>query len=147
MVLIYDTTESVYITDFIDKGLSNSTNLSYNLKYCKVDGIKKEIPSENLFLYKYRSLLLSVTEELLLTDDDLVKYKYRPKLFSLDLYGTVEYWYLILIINNITSCSRFTIKKIKYIPPEKMEIIDLILNKERENIDRNLHTAQEVVNV
>lgn len=39
--------------------------------------------------------------------DEMNVYRYRPKRLSLDTYGVVDYWWLILAINQIPSVLKF----------------------------------------
>src|ERR1044072_1104895 len=52
---------------------------------------------------EYYPLLLAAAREVTLTDDELNKYRYQPKLFSLDQFGTTELWALILRMNRLSS--------------------------------------------
>ena len=50
-----------------------------------------------------------------LTDKDMYKYKYRPKLLCDMLYNNGELYYLILLINDMYSVKQFT-KSLIYLP-------------------------------
>ena len=84
-----------------------------------------------------------------LTDDQLSKYMYRPKLLCYDVYGAQELYYLILIINDICSVKEFTKKRI--ILPTKVNmptITKAIMNSNRSDIqkynDANVKTSAEL---
>lgn len=64
-------------------------------------------------------------------------YAYNPKLFSYDIYGTTELWFMILQINEMHSVSEFYKPKIKTyssrIINQLLEIFDL----EKDEYERN----------
>lgn len=119
-------------------------SLSELLKY----GESKDIISfeslvkydNNLYNYNciddYIDILLSSSVNIKLTDKEVAKYKYKPKILSYDIYGDPEYFYIILIINNMTSVKDFDLenKKIKLIKSDTLsEILSTIKNKENKD--------------
>ena len=89
------------------------------------------------------------TTEIELTDEELTKYKYRPKLLCYDIYGAQELYYIILIINDICSIKEFTKKKIKLPTRDNMvELTKAIMNSNRADIqkynDANIITSTEI---
>ena len=48
---------------------------------------------------QYYEILLENTVIVTLTDDEYLKYRFKPKVLSFDLYGTVELHYLLLRLN------------------------------------------------
>lgn len=56
---------------------------------------------------KYRDYLSNHLCYIKMTDEDCADYRFRPKTFSYDLYGTTEFWNDILILNNCTSIREF----------------------------------------
>jgi hypothetical protein len=74
-----------------------------------------------------------------LTDEQLTKYKYRPKLLCYDIYGNTELYFIILLINDMYSTKQFTKKKLLMPTAESMKLISSrIINANR--------TAMEVYN-
>lgn len=49
------------------------------------------------YIYELKRVANLVT----LTSEDIKKYKYKPKLMSADLYGSTEYYYIILMLNGM----------------------------------------------
>ena len=64
-------------------------------------------------LHKYHGALRKYIIDYELSDGELAKYRYQPKLLCREIYGTPELWADILFINNMTCASEFTKKKIK----------------------------------
>ena len=107
----YSTT---YIDDLIQDGL-NAEISQQNLKtYALVtnlyplDGDVRTIKIPYLSLTnKYKDFLSSCVVPTLLGPEDIVKYRYKPKTLSLDLYKTTELWFAILELNNMKSIVDF----------------------------------------
>lgn len=84
-----------------------------------------------------------------LSDEQLAKYKYRPKLLCYDVYGAQELYYLILIVNDICSVKDFTKKRL--ILPTKNNMTTIcksIMNANRSDIQiynsANIKTSEEL---
>jgi hypothetical protein len=88
-----DTLMCYYNTSFIDV----VDNLSYSTYNVVSD-----------YLDELRSSDYCVTIEL--TDEQLMKYKYRPKLLCYDIYGNTELHFIIMLINDMYSVKQFTQK-------------------------------------
>ena len=130
----YSTT---YIDDLIQDGL-NAEISQQNLKtYALVtnlyplDGDVRTIKIPYLSLTnKYKDFLSSCVVPTLLGPEDIVKYRYKPKTLSLDLYKTTELWFAILELNNMKSIVDFHDKNnpdewmLKLYEPRR--VIDLI---------------------
>lgn len=107
----YSTT---YIDDLIYDGL-NAEVSQQNLKtYALVtnlypkDGDVRTIKIPYLSLTnKYKDFLSSCVVETLLGPEEIVKYRYKPKTLSLDLYKTTELWFAILELNCMKSIVDF----------------------------------------
>ena len=74
--------------------------------------------------------------EIELTNDQMSRYKYRPKLLCYDVYGSTELAFIILLINNMYSAKQFTKNKL-YLPTKtNMNIIcSSIMNANKEAIN------------
>lgn len=62
---------------------------------------------------QYHGILSKYIVEKEYTDKEFSHYYQRPKLLSLDLYGTPELWSWLLYINNCKSVANFTNPKLK----------------------------------
>lgn len=75
---------------------------------------------------KYRDFLSKHLVYVQLLEEDCANYRFRPKSFSYDVYGTTEFWNDILILNNCTSIREFDPKPNKdliYYDPNYMKDI------------------------
>lgn len=62
-------------------------------------------------LSKYRDFLDEIMVEQELTHEEQIEYKFNPKKMSEDFYGTTEFWYMLLILNNFKSIIEFRPKE------------------------------------
>lgn len=62
---------------------------------------------------QYHNILRNYITEKEYTDKEFSHYSQRPKLLSMDLYGTPELWSWLLYINNCKSVANFTNPKLK----------------------------------
>lgn len=70
-----------------------------------------------------------------LTDQEYAKYKYKPRLLSNYLYGSTEFFFVILALNGIATEKEFTSQTIKLLSADKMkELIEKIYTLEQESI-------------
>lgn len=75
------------------------------------------------------------TQTVQLSDEELMKYKYKPKLLAYDLYGNGEAYFIILLINDMSSVKQFTKDKLLLPTQSVMKTIcSRILNANREAI-------------
>lgn len=120
------------ITDEIEDGLQltishRNFNNSVVINYTN-NGEKIRIPMDSL-ISKYNDLVSNYVVSTELTEADAREYRYAPKKFSQDMYGTTQYWSIILYLNDCHSVIEFTPEDyIKYIKPESInELINEIL--------------------
>lgn len=78
----------------------------------------------NSIISKYKEYFDPYIDTVELNEEEQMKYRYSPKKFCQDMYGTTEYWSMILFINECHSIIDFEPVNLKYIVPES--ISDLI---------------------
>ena len=102
------------LSDFIYQGRQNT--ISYqNLSYVQpFEDIK--FPIFNVVTYDYLQEFKDAAVTINLTNDEFDKYKYKPRLLSIDLYGTTELFFVILAVNGMASEKEFSKQTIKLIP-------------------------------
>lgn len=86
---------------------------------------------------KYFDYILDTAITLELTNAEYMKYRYQPKLFCYETYGTTELWALLLKINHFTSITEFNTKKIKVFSGNIFNVLNEILVNESTNILEN----------
>jgi len=126
--------EEIYtLEDFINKGKSSNI-----LKYSDLLFYEKTknglLPSYNV-LNNYINIIRndSITVTVSLTDEEYLKYRYKPRLLCYNIYGTQDIYYLILLLNNICNVKEFNMRKIKVIR---------IYNAENTYIQNNLNIVK-----
>ena len=72
---------------------------------------------------KYKNFLSNIVISFTLTEEEQIYYQYKPKLVSIDLYDTPEFWSDILILNNAISVTDFCPKVIKVYDPLRLKSI------------------------
>jgi len=131
------------ISDFVqennEKELDIQSVYYKELVHTKNDGVLK-ILSESILL-KYQADLNEIVETVTLTPEEAKKYHYNPHLLSYDLYGTPDYWFLLLDLNGLSSFTEFDINPIKVYNSNLEMVIASILNQEKESINLN---AEEI---
>lgn len=115
------------LVDYIYHGKNSEFSLSKTSIIETIGNIK--YPIDNI-LNKYMSIIKDYFINITLTDEETSKYFYHPKKLSLDLYGTIELWFLLIKINNMTSISEFNKKKIKIFHPDHLDVLNKIMIKE-----------------
>lgn len=78
----------------------------------------------NPIINKYRDFFDEHIISLELTEEEQDKYWYKPKQLSYDYYGTVEYWSILLYVNQMASAINFTPVKLNLVLKE--DILDLV---------------------
>ena len=78
----------------------------------------------NAIINKYRDFFTDHIVRFELTDDEKDRFWYKPKYLSYEYYGTVEYWSIILYINECGSSLEFTPDKLNLVLKE--DIRDLV---------------------
>ena len=86
---------------------------------------------------KYKTDLDEYITEKVLTQEEQRKYFYNPWALSKDLYGTTEFWHMLLELNNMYSAMEFTQEKIKVFTSSISSVIDSIMALEEDFINQN----------
>lgn len=76
------------------------------------------------FANEYNKYLSKIVKPYIMTDEEYRKYKCNPWYMSQDLYGTTEYWYMLLHLNEMYSANEFTRKSIKVYSDELQSKLD-----------------------
>ena len=127
------------IKEFIEDSTDSELSLS-TLHYHEVMDVESDdnvvILSESI-LDKYYDDLQEYVETITLSIEEQIKYFYNPQKFCYDRYGSTDYWYLILELNQMYSMAQFNISTIKVFSTSVTRVLQTILNLESDNIDIN----------
>ena len=98
----------------------------------------------NLF-EKYYEILLDNTVIVVLTDEEYLKYRFKPKVLSYDLYGTKELHYMLLRLNYVYSVINFDFKELRVFNTNILNLLNEIMILENENyIENDLGVIREI---
>lgn len=96
------------------------------IRYMDRDGSNSDtyvIPYKSVIM-DYMPFLKRSAVTLPLGEEEQVKYRYKPKRMSNDLYGTPELWSALLELNNMVSLIDFTLEKpVKVFEPQQFRVL------------------------
>ena len=124
-----------YIEDYNDLEISED-KLHLKETSSLEDGNIMTLLTDSILL-KYKNDLDEIVETKSLTIQEQTKYFYNPWVLSYDLYGTTEFWFLLLDLNDMHSSAEFTQETIKVYDGSLVNIINAILALEEEFINQN----------
>lgn len=128
----------MFVPETMNDQINHAENLeiSYRTLHTKAivhdseRNINIRIPYDSL-INKYRHFLESIVIEIKIDETYQKYYRYKPKLFSNDTYGTTELWFVILELNGCPSMLDFDLDRIKIYDPKKFKsFINEIMNLE-----------------
>ena len=124
-----------YIEDYNDLEVSED---KLHLKEVSTleDGSMVTLLTDSILL-KYKNDLDELVETKTLTIQEQNRYFFNPWVLSYDLYGTTEFWFLLLDLNEMSSATEFTQETIKVYDGSLMNIVNAILALEEEFINQN----------
>lgn len=124
----------------LDDLLRYGKTSSYSIDTLSLCELSDNVVYFDKFAYqKYEKILLGLSTNIELTDDQLRKYKYNPYALSYDLYGTTNLYHLILFLNN---CSEFEFrhKRIKLLAAKYVKsVLQPILDHEQNHLKENIN--------
>ena len=128
---IEDTITNGQLIEFTDYKLSLLRSLT------STDGSRIDYPYMSV-LDDYIDELKSYSVKYTMSNEEYRRYKYRPDLFAYDVYGKVDYDFVIMLINGLNTEKDFNKKTIYYIPEENVDILlSFIRNAETRVIEKN----------
>ena len=94
-------------------------------------------PLKNI-LFDYLDELKAPAKKVVLDDAQYLKYKYKPKLLSYELYGSTELYFILLLLNGTLNIKDFNKKKFyALIPSDLAELLNAIVLAESDYINSN----------
>ena len=127
------------IQDIISAGKElKICNRELSLKSVLVNSADEKyiVNMSNLF-EKYYELLLENTVIVVLTDEEYLKYRFKPKVLSYDLYGTKELHYLLLRLNYVYSVINFDFKELRVFNTNIIALLNEIMILENDTLIEN----------
>ena len=142
-----DSTTTSTLESFI-----NYKNLDSNVYYKDLSIFEKSIDGKSVLLSynilnDYRKEIFDFIIPITLTDEEFQKYQYQPKKLAYDLYGSTEYYYMILFINSMTNIKEFNRRRINLMRAKDMSnVLSAIYSSESEYIERTQQLISEIEN-
>lgn len=98
-----------HLTDFASYG--NKLDISHAKLHLKskleTDSVNSIIVNSTSLPNKYWDYIKAQTYKTTLTDEQYLAYRYQPKMYCYDKFGTTELWSLLLKVNNMTCVTDF----------------------------------------
>lgn len=113
-------------------------------KFPVSDGTRAIFYMDDNLLSKYTEELDAFKVKVELTPREQQFYAYNPRLFSYDMYGYPEFWYLILYANELHSATDFALDTVKFYNAGVLDVLNTIRQLEIERMDAN---SQEVTDI
>ena len=142
-----DSTTTSTLESFI-----NYKNLDSNIYYKDLSIFEKSIDGKSVLLSynilnDYRKEIFDFVIPITLTNEEFQKYQYQPKKLAYDLYGSTEYYYMILFINSMTNIKEFNRRRINLMRAKDMSsVLSAIYSSESEYIERTQQLISEIEN-
>lgn len=128
------------ITEEFDKELKNSLSI-HNTGVYEVDENGNLVEAYNLLRDKYFYIIKSRSHVEILTDNEMYRYKYNPKLYCLEKFENENYYYILLAINGMSSKMDFTKKYLRVMDDSCIDYISEVLKLEEKNLAKNRQIA------
>ena len=127
------------IQEIIDAGKRASlTTDDLSLKTIVTNSMdEKFIVNLTTVFEKYYELLTDYAVTVRLTEEEYLRYRFKPRLLSKDLYGTYDLHYLLLKLNYITSVLYFDFTELKVFKPDIVSLLNEIKILEFDNYTDN----------
>ena len=135
-----ESTIDEYVEDYRNLNISfDSMHLKEKVQFTPdSSGVTEGILLGDEFIQKYKNDLKDIVVNKTFTQDEFHKYKCNPWALSYDEYDSVEFWFLILELNDLYSATDFTKKTIKLYDRTLPDVVDTILAAEEPFIDANI---------
>jgi hypothetical protein len=135
------------IKELINNGKHSTLNTDeLSLKTIVTNSLnEKFVVNISCVFEKYYELLTDHAVTVILTNEEYLRYRFKPRMLSKDLYGTYDLHYLLLKLNNITSVIYFDFTELKVFKPEIISLLNEIQILEEENrIDNQMNIIKEI---
>ena len=127
-----DVRQTTTIEEFID--YKSNDIVTYN-NFCFRNNESEYLKIGRNVLTDYMSELKLLAVEVELTDEEYIKYQYKPKLLANDIYGSTESYFVIMILNQICNVKDFNMRRLKLLTKDAMKkVLNYIYNAEYDNL-------------
>lgn len=129
--------ESSTLKQFISLGISDDmTYDKFSLYHVCESSSNVQLALSNV-LYDYWDDIKEKRVLLILTDEEYLKYRYRPKYFAKDIYGSTQLFFIILALNNMYNMKDFNKKRLWVLYPSDLtDLLNKIYSAESNYIEK-----------
>ena len=132
--------ESYTIQQFIDmRDIDDITYYKYSILERSITNSELVYSIDNV-IYTYMEELKNFCKIVTCTIDEKIKYAYKPKLLSYDLYGSVELYFVLLAVNGKCNLKEFDLENQWFYalkPADMATFMTRIKNAEKHHITLN----------
>lgn len=130
--------EDTTISEYIRSGRQKPVKMTdYFYTGVLVDNVSRLYVLDDSALIPYDEELNKYRKSYTFTSEEYRKYKYNPWRVSYDVYGTTEYWFLVLHANELYSAMEFDMHTIDLYTTDVMSVLNEILTIEDEGMRKN----------
>lgn len=130
--------DCLHLSDFADYDKRTPLTYSHQHLKAKINSDGDDILVNSSFIpTKYFDIIRKNIEIVNLTDAEFLNYKYQPKKFCYDRYGTTELWGILLRLNSMTSLSDFASQSFRAPKANILILLNEMLILEKRNIEKN----------
>ena len=135
---------TITLSEFVNSSDPSEMNFnSFDIKDISMDG---DIFMSKNVLHDYLDDIKANCINVYLNEDELYQYKYRPRLLANRVYGNPNYYYIILLANNMCDEKDFDRSTIKLLKPDDMiQTISGIYNANIELFNYHEDYVEEVL--
>ena len=137
-IQILDPDKTSTVEEFINAGISDEmtyNNFSILFRSSQQDNI---ILSANNIIYDYMDEIKPYIVNVSLSEEEYIKYRYKPKLFAYDIYGSTELFFVVMAVNGIYDIKDFNRRNIKALYKKQLfELLNQMYNAESGYIQKN----------
>lgn len=93
---------------------------SDKITYVKYSILSRSLEHEEMVytienvIYNYLDIINKLKKTVVVSQNEKIKYQYRPKLLSYDIYGSTETYFMILACNGTCNMKDFSLEEMKF---------------------------------
>lgn len=139
-VNITDPTETYTLSQFI--ALKDMDSMTYS-KYAVFEQSLTEpsmVYAIDNVIYTYMDELKDLRKLVRISENERIKYAYKPKLLAYDIYGSTETYFVILAVNGMCNLKEFDLSNYLFYaltPQDMVTTMNSIYNAERDYLSKN----------
>ena len=140
-----DPAKTYKVEDFIDMQENDSFTYATMALYMQSIVDNTIVYSSDNVVYGYLNEIKEKAQEYTISEEEYMKYKFRPKLLAYNIYGYTELYFIILAINDMCNIKDFKKKKIKLLyKTDLSDLLNAIYSAEKNRLTLNRNSIKSV---